>query len=99
VVIRDHRELGTVFTLGHVTSNGDHPAQFPVGLPYAYIAAFNGSVLDPFTGAGTTLIAAEQADLTGFGIEIAPSYCQVAIDRWEAFTGQRAVKVGEAVRA
>jgi hypothetical protein len=28
-----------------------------------------------------------------------PQYCQVTIDRWESFTGQKAVKVGEAVRA
>jgi DNA modification methylase len=32
-------------------------------------------------------------------MEIDPQYCQVAIDRWEAFTGQRATKVGDAVRA
>lgn len=32
-------------------------------------------------------------------LEIVPTFCQVIIDRWEAFTGSRAVKVGDAVQA
>ena len=56
-------------------------------------------VYDPFAGSGTTLIAAEQLGRRCYAIEIAPPYVQIAIDRWEAFTGQTAVKVGEAVRA
>ena len=55
-------------------------------------------IYDPFLGSGTSLIAAEQFERACLGIELNPQYCQVAIDRWEAFTGQRAVKVGEAVR-
>ena len=54
---------------------------------------------EPFAGTGPQFIAAEQHDVACFGLEIEPSYCQVIIDRWEAFTGQKAVKVGEAVRA
>ena len=54
-------------------------------------------VYDPFLGSGTTLIAAEQLSRQGFGLEIEPLYCQVIIDRWEAFTGQKAEKVGEVV--
>ena len=50
-------------------------------------------VYDPFLGSGTTLIAAEQLGRQCYGIEISPSYCQVIIDRWEAFTGLKAVKV------
>ena len=56
-------------------------------------------VYDPFAGSGTTLIAAEQLGRQCVAIEIEPCYVQIAIDRWEAFTGQTAVKVGEAVRA
>jgi DNA modification methylase len=55
-------------------------------------------VYDPFLGSGTTLIAAEQYGRSCRAIELSPTYCQVTIDRWEAFTGQTAVKVGEAVR-
>jgi DNA modification methylase len=51
------------------------------------------TVYDPFCGSGTTLIAAEELGRTCYAIEIEPSYCQIAIDRWEAFTGQTAVKI------
>jgi DNA modification methylase len=55
-------------------------------------------VYDPFSGSGTTLIACEQYGRRGFAIEIEPRYVQVAIDRWEGFTGHRATKVGERIR-
>ena len=57
------------------------------------------AVYEPFSGSGTTLIAAERQGRQCFAMEITPAYCQMAIDRWEAFTGQKAVKVGEAVHA
>tara|TARA_R100001143_G_C3341943_1_gene124745 strand:- start:129 stop:1361 length:1233 start_codon:yes stop_codon:yes gene_type:complete len=50
-------------------------------------------VYDPFVGSGTTIIAAEQLGRRCYAIEIAPTYCQVTIDRWEAFTGEKAKKV------
>jgi DNA modification methylase len=50
-------------------------------------------VYDPFAGSGTTLMAAEQLGRRCVAIEIEPRYVQVAIDRWEAFTGGTAVKV------
>jgi DNA modification methylase len=58
-------------------------------------------VFDPFVGSGTSLIAAETLSRRCYAIEIEPMYVQVAIDRWEQFNpnGQKAVKVGEAVRA
>ena len=54
---------------------------------------------DPFCGSGTTIIAAEQLGRRGFAIEIEPRYVQVILDRWEAFTGQTAVKVSGTGRA
>jgi DNA modification methylase len=62
----------------------------------------NHDVLDiyePFAGSGTALIAAEQLGRRCCAIEITPAYVQVVIDRFEGFTGEKAVKVGEAVRA
>ena len=50
-------------------------------------------VLDPFGGSGTTLIACEQLNRSCRMMEIDPHYCDVIIQRWESFTGQKAVQV------
>lgn len=79
-----------------------HPTQKPAGLHVQIINDWvddGGSVFDGFLGSGTTLLAAEQSSRQCYAIEMEPQYVQVAIDRWEAFTGQKAQKVGEAVRA
>jgi DNA modification methylase len=76
---------------------GGHPAPFPVGLPTAFLESWpdGATVMEPFSGSGTTLVACEQAGRHCRAIEIEPSYCQISIDRWEQFTGQKAIKVGE----
>lgn len=48
-------------------------------------------VLDPFSGSGTTLVAAEKTGRQARVIEIAPKYCDVAVRRWQALTGKEAV--------
>jgi DNA modification methylase len=55
------------------------------------------AVYDPFLGSGTSVIAAEMAMRRCYGLEIEPQYVQVVIDRWEAFTGQTAIKVAGAM--
>lgn len=55
-------------------------------------------VFEPFSGSGTSIIAATMLGRRCYAIEIDPGYVQMAIDRWQAFTGREAVKVGEAVR-
>ncbi len=79
-----------------------HGAGMAVALPVRSISQHSraGHVIhEPFTGTGTTLVACEQIDRRCYGMEIEPKYCQLTIDRWEQFTGQRAVNVGEAVSA
>ena len=49
------------------------------------------AVYEPFMGSGTTLIAAETTGRVCFGIELNPAYIDVAIDRWQQFTGANAV--------
>ncbi len=49
------------------------------------------SVLDPFMGSGTTILAAERVGRRAFGMEIDPLYVDVSIRRWQAFTGKDAV--------
>lgn len=50
-------------------------------------------VLDPFMGSGTSILAAEKVGRRAFGIEIDPSYIDVAIRRWQEFTKRDAVLV------
>lgn len=49
-------------------------------------------VLDPFLGSGTTLIAAEKLHRKCLAMEIDPTYVQVALERWAAFTGEDPVR-------
>ena len=71
-----------------------HGATFPVSLPAEVCRLFTdpgACVLDPFGGTGTTLIACEQLGRRCRMMEIDPHYCDVIIDRWETFTGKKAV--------
>jgi DNA modification methylase len=47
-------------------------------------------VLDTFSGSGTTIMAAERVGRQARALEIAPQYVDVAIRRWQAFTGRDA---------
>ena len=61
-----------------------HPAPFPVELPYRCIKLFSyvgDTVLDPFMGSGTTLLAAYKNRRYGIGIEIDTDYCSLAKSR------------------
>ncbi|MDO4285187.1 MAG: site-specific DNA-methyltransferase [Eubacteriales bacterium] len=75
-----------------------HPTMKPVPLVGRLIANSskpNWTVLDPFSGSGTTLIACEQTQRTCYGMEMSPHYCDIIIKRWEDLTGQKAVRANE----
>ncbi len=62
----------------------NHPAIFPIALPARLIECFTRkgmTVLDPFVGTGTTVIAARQTGRHGIGIELNPEYVEVARQR------------------
>ena len=52
------------------------------------------AVYDPFVGSGTTIIAAEMTARQCYAIEINPAYIDVAIVRWQNFSGKEA-KLGD----
>ena len=49
------------------------------------------TVLDPFGGSGTSVIAAEQMGRRCLCMELDPHYCDVILTRWENMTGREAV--------
>ena len=53
----------------------------------------NGYVLDLFGGSGSTLIACEQTNRKCLMMEYSPKYVDVIIQRWENFTGEKAIKL------
>jgi DNA modification methylase len=53
----------------------------------------NNTVLDLFTGSGTTLIACEQTNRTFYGCELDPRYCDLIVKRYEKYTGKEAIKL------
>jgi len=63
-----------------------HPAVFPIQLAKDHILSWSNegdTILDPFMGSGTTLVAAKQLNRNAVGIEISPEYCEVARRRLE----------------
>ncbi len=46
------------------------------------------AVYEPFSGSGTTIIAAEMTGRVAHAIELNPAYVDVAVKRWEDFTGE-----------
>jgi len=74
-----------VVSLGKNRDALGHSAAFPVSLPTFFVKAFtdeSDTVLDPFLGSGSTLIACENLKRACRGIEISPAYVAVVIERW-----------------
>jgi DNA modification methylase len=70
----------------------EKPVELAVrAMQYSSLAGEN--VLDLFGGSGSTLIAAEQTGRNAFLMELDMPYCDVIRERWEKFTGKKAVRV------
>ena len=67
-------------------STKEHPAPFPIELAYRLVRMFSfagDTVLDPFMGIGTTLVAAARCDRNSIGVEVEPAYLKKAKVRLE----------------
>lgn len=90
------RKQTTVIDFNRPTRADIHPTMKPIGL-FDYQIKNNtkggDAVLDLFNGSGTTIMACEQNGRRAFCMELDPKYVDAAIDRWEKFTGEKAVKL------
>jgi DNA modification methylase len=78
------RNPGDVWAIPTRPYNGPHFAAYPIDLPLRCIAAGckpGGTVLDPFTGTGTTGLAARQLGRRFTGIELNPAFAALAAER------------------
>jgi DNA modification methylase len=92
------RKQTTLWTIpsGGQDAETDHSTQKPVECmrrPILNNSSPGQAVYDPLLGSGTTLIAAETTGRACLAIELDPLYVDVAIRRWQAFTGAKAILV------
>jgi DNA modification methylase len=87
------RDQGDVWQIKKPQKNDLHPTMKPVELVERAIRNSSrpgDTVLDPFGGSGTTLIAAERSGRHARLIELDPKYVDVIVRRWQDYTGQQA---------
>jgi DNA modification methylase len=75
-------------------SETGHSTQKPVECmkrPIENNSSAGQAVYEPFSGSGTTIIAGEMTGRSIHAIELNPAYVDVAVIRWQEFTGEKAV--------
>jgi len=94
---RHKRELARVLVTTNYTARGDetrvHPTQKPVALAEWFFDRWGKQgdvVVDLYGGSGSTLIACEKTGRKARLMELDPAYCDVIVQRWQAFTGKLA---------
>lgn len=95
---RDQSTLWTIGAAGDEDEATVHGTQKPVESmrrPIVNNSARGEVVYEPFAGSGTTIIAAETVGRRCLAIEIDPRYCDVIVERWQAFAGSTAILEGD----
>ncbi len=94
-----HAKATSIWRIKPVPRMDEHPAPFPLTIPARAIASMPTegkiTVLDPFCGTGTTLVAAKLLDHNYIGVDNSASYVEFAKDRLECAESERAVIKGE----
>ncbi|WP_394892228.1 site-specific DNA-methyltransferase [Mesorhizobium sp. AaZ16] len=92
------RKQTTVWAIPHRKSVSGHGTEKPVECmkrPIENNSSPGQAVYEPFSGSGTTIIAAEMTGRCCHAIELNPAYVDVAVKRWQEFTGQAAKLEGD----
>ena len=95
---RDQATLWSIGTGGDEDTATVHGTQKPVACmrrPMLNNSAPDDAVYEPFCGNGSTIIAAETTGGRCYAMDIDARYIEVAVRRWQAFTGRAAVLAGE----
>ena len=98
-ILRDIQEEALISTTIHESRpmrSEEHPTMKPVNLLTRFLLNSTKpgeKVLDLFGGSGSTMMACEQTERKCYMMELDPGYIEVIIDRWERFTGEKAVKL------
>jgi DNA modification methylase len=93
-------------TLWHISSKEQdaetsHGTQKPVECmrrPMINNSSPGDCIYEPFLGSGTTIIAAETCGRACLAVELSPDYVDVAIRRWEKFTGRKATRQSDGIQ-
>jgi DNA modification methylase len=104
VPFRGSRDQATIWRVpspkmimgGSTEAKQDHPTQKPLLLfetPIRNHLKPGEALYEPFCGSGTALIAAERTGVRCYAMEIDPIYVEVALRRWERFSGQEATRI------
>jgi DNA modification methylase len=93
------RKQSTLWPIGTREGTGfEHGTQKPVECmkrPIENNSSPGQAVYEPFSGSGTTIIAAEITGRSCHAIELLGQYVDVAVERWQAFTGETALLDGD----
>ena len=88
------RKQSTVWFIEHLKSGTGHGTQKPVECmkrPIINNSSAGQAVYEPFSGSGTTIIAAEMTGRSCHALELNPAYVDMAVRRWQNFTGGGAI--------
>lgn len=92
------RKQSTVWMIEHLKSDTGHGTQKPIDCmrkPMLNNSMPGDTIYEPFSGSGTTIIAGEMCGRRVRAIELNPAYVDVAVKRWQDFTGWEATLEGD----
>lgn len=96
--VGDRKQTSTWHIKAREDGGHGHGTQKPVECmrrPIENNSSPGQAIYEPFSGSGTTIIAAEQTGRCCYAAELSPAYVDVAVERWQDFTGGGAVLEGD----
>jgi DNA modification methylase len=92
-LVNSDRTKTTVWDFKRPKRSTEHPTMKPVEMWCYAITQHSeqgGGLYEPFSGSGTSIMAAQQTGRICYAMELSPQYVDVAVTRWQNYTGQRA---------